>query len=79
MLKNNMVFHWTDLEEDAFNALKQSLIYAPMLAIPDFNKKFVVETDASDKVIVAVLMQENHSLAYRSRVLRPKKQKLSTY
>lgn len=50
-----------------------------MLGIPDFNKEFVVETDASKNGIGVVLMQESHPLAFISRALGPKLQKLSVY
>lgn len=48
LLKKDSVFVWTDDHEAAFQALKQSLLTAPVLALPDFSKKFIVETDASD-------------------------------
>jgi len=50
-----------------------------VLAIPDFEKTFILETDASDLGLGAVLMEEGHPLAYLSRPLCPKNQGLSTY
>lgn len=50
-----------------------------MLALPDFNKKFVVETDASAIGVGAVLMQEGHPVAYLSRALAPRNLGLSAY
>lgn len=47
--------------------------------MPDFNKPFIVETDASKHGIGAVLMQDKHPLAYISRSLGPRWQKLSVY
>lgn len=44
----------------------------PVLAPPDFNKQFTIETDASDKGIGAVLLQEGHPIAYISKALGPK-------
>ncbi|XP_021867015.2 uncharacterized mitochondrial protein AtMg00860-like [Spinacia oleracea] len=62
-------FAWSDEIHSAFTSLKQALVSAPVLAVPDFSKGFVVETDASKTGIGVVLMQENHPLAYISRTL----------
>ena len=51
----------------------------PVLALPDFTKTFIIETDASDKGVGAMLLQEGHPIAYISRALGPKNQALSTY
>jgi hypothetical protein len=50
-----------------------------VLAIPDFEKKFVLETDASDLGLGAVLMQDGHPVAYLSKPLSTQNQALSTY
>ncbi|XP_073360410.1 uncharacterized protein [Aegilops tauschii subsp. strangulata] len=64
LLKKGVYFHWTDVEKQSFFALKEALASAPVLAVPDFSKKFIVETDACDVGIGAVLMQDGHPLAY---------------
>jgi hypothetical protein len=79
LLKKGTMFIWTNECDQAFSALKPALVTAPVLALPDFTKTFVVETDACDRGIGAVLQQEGHPLAYLSRALGPKSSGLSTY
>lgn len=79
LLKKGVLFIWTSETEASFQALKQLLISSPVLALPDFSKTFVLETDASDKGIGAVLHQDGHPIAFVSRALGPKAQGLSTY
>jgi len=54
-------------------------VSAPVLAILDFNKTFVLETDASGVGFGAVLLQENHPIAYLSKAVSKSHQALSTY
>lgn len=73
------MFTWTQDHDIAFDTLKTALSTTPMLSLPDFQKTFVVETDASDKGIGVVLHQDGHPISYISRALGPKNQMLSTY
>lgn len=79
LLRKGQIYMWTDETEKAFQALKHALVTAPVLAMPDFAEPFIVETDASDKGIGAVLMQKQHPIAFLSRALGPRHQGLSTY
>ncbi|XP_075451775.1 E3 ubiquitin-protein ligase Topors-like [Ascaphus truei] len=48
---------WSPACEIAFQALKAALVSAPILVAPDYTKQFLVQTDASDYGISAVLSQ----------------------
>lgn len=62
-----------------FEAIKQALITAPVLRLPDFHKQFSVETDACHNGIGAVLMQDGDPIAFLSKALGSKSQGMSTY
>lgn len=75
--KNN--FHWDESTLAAFNTLKEKLITAPVLIYPNFSLPFVIETDACDVGVGAVLIQRGHPVAYYSKKLSPLRQRASTY
>lgn len=79
LLKKGVPFVWSGTTETTFQVLKQQLVAAPVLALPDFQQQFVVETDASDKGIGAVLQQNGHPIAFMSKALSPHYQGFSTY
>lgn len=79
LLKKGSLFIWTVDTEQAFQVLKQALSTAPVLALPDFNSTFVVETDACDVGIGAVLSQHGHPIAFVSHALGPKNRGLYVY
>ena len=67
-------FKWTAECEQAFNQLKNCLTTSPILAMPDWSKPFIIDTDASETGIGAVLSQQDpdgteHVIAYASRLL----------
>jgi hypothetical protein len=63
----------------AFIQLKQAMVSTPVLALPNFEQPFLVETDACDTGIGAVLTQGNHPVAYLSKSLGVNNCKLSFY
>ena len=64
----------------AFDCLKATCFQAPILVFPDFNKPFLLETDASSRGLGAVLSQKQvdgwyHRIAYASHVMNKTKQR----
>ncbi|GKC98875.1 putative mitochondrial protein [Tanacetum coccineum] len=55
------------------------MMNAPVLALPNFQEEFIVETDAFNEGIGAVLQQRGHPITFLSRSLPPKHKGLSTY
>jgi len=50
-----------------------------VLKLPDFEKAFEVHTDASDKAVEGVLVQEGHPVAIKSRKLSEAEHKYSAH
>ena len=66
--------------EEAFKVLKNACLQAPILSLPDFNKPFLLETDASGKGLGAILSQKQedghyHPITYASRVMNATEQR----
>lgn len=71
----NQAFVWSTECETSFNLLKKSFTSAPVLTLPDSRQQFIVEVDASDVGVGAVLSQINpdngklHPCAFLSKKL----------
>ena len=77
LLKKNTPFHWNRAADRAFRALKKAFTSAPVLRHFDYSKPAVMETDASDYAIGAILSQLDedtgllHPCAFFSRKFTP--------
>ena len=57
--KDDIPFEWADEQEEAFLNMRNQLASDMVLAFPDFDKEFVVQTDASGIGIGGLLLQMN--------------------
>lgn len=75
------IVNWTAVLERSFNELKEALAKAPILKLPDLDRSFTIQTDASGLGLGCVLMQKyegiNHPVAYASRKLLDRERKYS--
>ena len=81
---SSVVFHWTELEDNAFNALKDALCSAPALVVADGNRPFELHVDACNYAIGAVLSQPDdrgqlRPVGFFSRKLSDTQVRWSTY
>jgi len=77
LTKNNQPWQWTAAEEVAFQTLKKAVASSPVLAHPNLEARFRVETDASNYAYGAVLSQrseddhKDHLVAFYSKSMNP--------
>ena len=73
---------WGEAQERAFLTLQEHLLKKPILKLPDHQKPFILQTDVSNCVLGASLMQEHNDklypVAYASKKLSLAECKYST-
>ena len=74
LTRKKTTWHWGELEQRAFEDLREALVSDPILAYPSFDRTFILTTDASDFGIGAILQQVDdagrlHPVAFYSRTL----------
>ncbi len=75
LTRKNQPFRWTAECQRAFEDLKDKLVTSPILVKANLGKQFILETDASQHHVAAVLLQyDDHGLpraiSYFSKKLR---------
>ncbi|KAL0537247.1 hypothetical protein IC582_026222 [Cucumis melo] len=79
LTRKGALFVWSKACEDSFQNLKQKLVTAPVLTVPDGSGSFVIYSDASKKGLGCVLMQQGKVVAYASRQLKSHEQNYPTH
>ena len=83
LTKIGVEWNWSEAQHRAFNRLKLALTTAPVLKLPDFDRQFVVTTDASDAAVGAILEQDFGNglqpVAFASRKLNDAEMRYSAY
>jgi hypothetical protein len=73
LTKKNYQWRWETNQQDAFEELKHICTKEPVLYTPNWNKPFIIETDASGYTLGVVIAQEHkdgiHPIAFHSRSL----------
>ena len=81
LTRKNVTFYWDDVCEEAFKELKRQLCTAPVLAYPKPGIEYILDTDASDVGIAAVLSQVQDGkewvIAYGSKRLSKEQERYS--
>ena len=70
---------WSRKENDTFEKLKGKLIFEPILVPLDLIKRFKVQCNACGHSLGAVLLQEGHAIAYKSKRLNDHEKNLGIY
>ena len=78
-LTKKRAFRLSEAAQQTFEKMKEVMSSCPVLALLDFSQSFVLECDASREGIGAVLMQNNHPIAFESRKLKDYEHHYSIY
>ena len=75
---------WSEPAQHSFDSLKYALTHAPVLALPDFTRSFILTTDASDFAVGMMLSQLDDSgsekpVAFESKILTKNELNWSTH
>lgn len=82
LLQKDVPYEWTRECNEAFESIKRKLTSSPVLIFPDFDKQFIIRTDASQFAVGAILSQgkirEDLPICYMSKSLNKHEIKYAT-
>ena len=83
LTRKNATFIWGPEQQAAFVTLKQKLINAPVMGLPDYNAPYILRVDASHQSLSAILSQEQQGVErviyYAARNLRANEMNWHSY
>jgi Reverse transcriptase (RNA-dependent DNA polymerase). len=75
LLKKDVVWHWTNAQQDALDKLKNVVSTAPVLKNFDSNLPVVIQCDSSQLAVGSCLLQNGQPIAFASHSLSESEQK----
>jgi hypothetical protein len=78
LTSKDVPFQWTDVKQQAYDKMKAIVCRKVLLSYPDFNKPFLIHTDASHYQIGKVISQDNRPMAFYSCKLQPAQVRYTT-
>ena len=78
-MKKKRKWKWDAECQAAFQKLKDAITSKPILRLPDLELSFELHTDALDKALGGVLVQEGHPVAFESQKLDAVEQRYNTH
>nr|CAD1818399.1 unnamed protein product [Ananas comosus var. bracteatus] len=79
LMKANQKFEWNSKHEDTFRLLLRKICEALVLALPNLQRPFELEADASGYAMGAVLMQDGWPIVYYSEMFQGAQKNYPTY
>jgi hypothetical protein len=84
LLQKNIPFNWTSETQKAFDLLKKKFTEEPILMMPDLDRPFQIESDASKYASGAVLTQmdsagKRHPVCFLSKTFNPTERRYEVY
>nr|GFC03806.1 putative reverse transcriptase domain-containing protein [Tanacetum cinerariifolium] len=79
LTQKKVKFEWGDKQEAVFQLLKQKLLSAPILDLPEGSEDFIIYCDTSNKGLGAVLMQREKVISYASCQLKIHEKNYTTH